>query len=353
MTPSTVPADSLLAATLARIVPTDADALAAAEARQLQLTKPAGSLGQLETLGNRLAAIYRECPPPVPEPALACVFAADHGVQAHGVSPWPQEITWQMGANVLGGGASINVLARHVGADLLLYDLGILSPLPAHPMLREHRLAAGTADFTVGPAMTQGQALEAIEIGITAALEAVASGYRCLIPGEVGIGNTTPSAALISVFTGRGPGEVTGRGAGAPDEMVERKKACVARGIEVNGAAASVGGFEHAAMVGLILGAAASQVPLILDGVIACSAALTAVALCPDALGYLIAGHDGAEPGIRASLEVLGLEPVLALDLRLGEGSGAAPALPVVQAAAKILREMATFESAGVTSEHE
>ena len=348
---------TLLARTLASIAPADREAQTAAEARQLTLTKPPGALGQLEDLGNRLAAIAGACPPPVPEPAAVCVFAGDHGVHAQGVSPWPQEVTTQMVANMLGGGAAVSVLARHAGAELRVYDVGVASPLPDDPTLRGRPIAPGTADLTTGPAMTADQCATAIEAGITAALDAVADGHRCLIPGEVGIGNTTPAAALIAVFTGRPTAEVTGTGAGADPETLRRKIDLVTRAIARDGvraddplsALASVGGFEHAAIVGLILGGAASRVPVILDGVVSCSAALVATALCPDALGYLIAGHAGVEPGIRAALDALSLAPVVALDMRLGEGSGALTALPIVQASAKILREMATFDSAGVS----
>lgn len=343
--------------TLPVVPPLDAAARAAAERRQLTLTKPPGALGQLEGLGNQLAGIFGQCPPPVPEPALVCVFAGDHGVQAHGVSPWPQEVTVQMVANMLTGGASVNVLARHAGADVLVYDVGVAHEIPVTEGLRSYRIADGTADMSAGPAMTPEQCAAALEVGAQAARDAIAAGYRCLMAGEVGIGNTTASAALVSVFTGRPAAEVTGSGAGAVGEALERKKALVAQAIEVNGASASdplaalaaLGGFEHVAMVGYILAAASERVPVILDGVIVCAAALVASALSPNVRGYLIAGHEGREPGIRAALESLRLTPVVALDMRLGEGSGALAALPIVQASAKILREMATFDSAGVS----
>jgi len=349
--------DTLLDRTLAAITPVDATTLAKAEARQLELLKPPGALGRLESLGNTLAAIYGQCPPPMPTPAVVCVFAADHGVQAQGVSPWPQEVTVQMVRSILAGGASVNVLARHTGAHVRVYDVGTLQELPEDAMLRNRRIAAGTADITRGPALTPEQCLQAIEVGIEAAREAVADGYRCLIAGEVGIGNTTPSAALISVFTGQPAAQVTGPGAGAEGDRLQRKKEVVARAIQVNGATAAdplatlaaVGGLEHAAITGFLLGAAARRVPLILDGAIVCSAALAAVALAPDVRGYLIAGHDGAEPGIRAALDTLQLTPVIDMDLRLGEGSGALTALPIVQASAAILRDMATFASFGVS----
>lgn len=347
---------TLLERTLAAIRPVDEAARTAAETRQLDLTKPPGALGQLEQIGNQLAAIAGSCPPPVPEPALLCIFAGDHGVQRHGVSPWPQEVTGQMVANMLNGGAAANVLARSVGADVAVIDVGTLTGMD-DPRLVDRRLAPGTADLATGPAMTRDQAAAGLEIGIATAADAVAAGYQVLLPGEVGIGNTTPAAALIAVFTGHPAAEVTGSGAGAHGDALVRKVRLVADAIadrqvradDPLGALAEVGGFEHAAIAGLILGAAAARIPVVLDGVIACAGALVAVALCPDVQGYLIAGHAGTEPGIGAALAALGLAPVVSLDLRLGEGTGAALALPVVQASARILREMATFSSAGVS----
>ena len=345
-----------LAQTLQQIVPVDETAREASETRQLDLTKPPGSLGRLETLGNQLSAIAGSCPPPVPEPALLCIFAGDHGVHAQGVSPWPQEVTIQMVANMLNGGAGGNVLARTVGADVAVIDVATMAPLD-DPRLVNRHLAFGTADLSRGPAMTREQAVAALEVGIDMARTAVADGYRVLLPGEVGIGNTTAAAALIAVFTGRPAAEVTGSGAGAYGDALVAKAALIARAIEERGvtaddpvaALAEVGGFEHAAIAGLLLGAAAERVPVILDGVIACASALVAVALCPAVRGYLIAGHLGAEPGIAAAASVLELTPVVGLDMRLGEGTGAALALPIVQASARVLREMATFSSAGVS----
>lgn len=330
--------------------------------RHATLTKPQNSLGYLEDLGAQLSAIYGQCPPPLPLPARVCVFAGDHGVQAQKVSPWPQTITEQMALNIVHGGAAINVLARHAGADVVLYNVGMLCELPTSETCINRRIAAGTNDMTKGPAMTEEQAFEALEVGIQAALDAVAAGKKCLIAGELGIANTTPAAALIRVFTGSGIAEVTGRGAGADDEMLERKQAVIASAIAVNQinrkkpieVLAEVGGFEHAAMAGLMLGAAASKVPVILDGAIACSAALVAAQICPDTKGYMIAGHLGEEPGIRAALDHLGLRGLLELNLCLGEGSGAAAALPLVTAAAKIMTEMASFgDESGVSGEKE
>lgn len=351
---------NLLARTLDEIVEVSAGAYADAEAQQLQLTKPPGSLGRLEQLGNQLSAIAGQCPPPDPAPALVCVFAGDHGVQAgQKVSPWPQEVTQQMAINIANGGAAVSVLARNSGASVRVFDVGMLAPVVSETVV-DVNVARGTSDLSVGAAMSLEDAARAVEVGITAARQAVADGYRCLVMGEVGIGNTTPSAALISVFTGASPAEVTGRGTGADDEMLARKIAVIERGIRRNRASADdplaalagVGGLEHAALVGLVLGGAAAHIPVVVDGVIASSAALVAVALAPTASGYLIAAHRGVEAGIGVALAKLGLEPVVELDMRLGEGSGAATVLPIIRGAALILREMATFTSAGVSGKN-
>ncbi len=352
-----VPPGSLLALTIAAISPVVEEVRAEAESYQLQLTKPPGSLGRLESLGNQLAAISGQCPPPDPAPALVGVFAGDHGVQAaQQVSPWPQEVTRQMALNIAAGGAAVSVLARNAGASVRVYDVGMAEPVD-DPRVLDVNVRRGTDDLSVGPALSLADAQRAVEVGIEAAQQAISEGFRCLVMGEVGIGNTTPSAALISVFTDSDPGLVTGRGTGADDEMLTRKIQVIADGIRVNAASADdplaalagVGGLEHAALAGFVLGGAAARVPVIIDGVIASSAALAAVALAPGAAGYLIAGHQGAEVGIAAALEQLGLDPVVAFDLRLGEGSGAATILPIVRGAALILREMATFASAGVS----
>ena len=321
------------------------------------LTKPRGSLGALEDLGTRLCGMYGECPPPLPEPVAIAVFAADHGVHAQGVSPWPQEVTTQMVGNFLAGGAVINAFGRQVGAEVTVVDVGVAGEVTPAPGLMARKVAAGTADMTQGPAMTPAQVQAAIEVGIDVARDLVAQGNRLLVTGDMGIANTTASAALISIFTGLDVAEVTGRGTGIDDAMLEKKVAVIKTAIKVNGATtqdpvaalAGVGGLEHAAVVGSLLAAAALRTPVILDGVIACSAALVARAVAPDAADYWVAGHRSVEPGASAALVHLALVPLVDLDLRLGEGSGAALAVPLVQAAARILREVATFDSAGVT----
>ncbi|MFH9422110.1 nicotinate-nucleotide--dimethylbenzimidazole phosphoribosyltransferase [Streptomyces sp. NPDC017529] len=354
--PGEAPAN-LLQETLQGIRPLDAKALGEAWERQKRMTKPAGALGMLEIISAQLCGLSRKCPPPIPEPAAVAVFAGDHGVHAQGVTPWPQEVTAQMVANFLGGGAVCNAFANQVGAEVCVVDVGVAADLPATPGLLPRKIRPGTADFTVGPAMSHDEVLRAIEVGIETARDLVAAGNKALITGEMGIANTTTSAALISVYTDADPVEVTGRGTGINDETHARKVDVVRRALELHrpdpgdpiGVLAAVGGLEHAAMAGLILGGASLRTPVILDGVSAGAAALVARAIAPEALAACIAGHRSAEPGHVAALNKLGLRPLVDLDLRLGEGTGALLALPVVQSAARAMHEVATFDSAGVT----
>ncbi|MFI0715737.1 nicotinate-nucleotide--dimethylbenzimidazole phosphoribosyltransferase [Streptomyces inhibens] len=347
----------LLQETLQGIRPLDAKALGEAWERQKRMTKPAGALGMLEIISAQLSGLSRKCPPPIPEPAAVAIFAGDHGVHAQGVTPWPQEVTGQMVANFLGGGAVCNAFANQVGAEVCVVDVGVAGELPATPGLLPRKVRAGTADFTAGPAMTQEDVLKAIEVGIETARDLVAAGNKALLTGEMGIANTTTSAALIAVYTGVDPAEVTGRGTGINDETHARKVDVVRRALELHqpdpadpiGVLTAIGGLEHAALVGLILGGASLRTPVILDGVSAGAAALVARAIAPEALAACIAGHRSAEPGHVAALNKLGLRPLVDLDLRLGEGTGALLALPVVQSAARAMHEVATFDSAGVT----
>ncbi|WP_244176762.1 nicotinate-nucleotide--dimethylbenzimidazole phosphoribosyltransferase [Streptomyces albus] len=347
----------LLAETLQGIRPLDAKALGEAWERQKRMTKPAGALGMLEIISAQLSGLSRKCPPPIPEPAVVAIFAGDHGVHAQGVTPWPQEVTAQMVANFLGGGAVCNAFARQIGAEVCVIDVGVTGDLPATPGLLPRKIRAGTGDFTAGPALEREEVLRAIEVGIETARDLVAAGNKALLTGEMGIANTTVSAALISVFTEKDPAEVTGRGTGISDETHARKVEVVRRGLELHrpdpedpiGVLAAVGGLEHAALVGLILGGASLRTPVILDGVSAGAAALAARAIAPESLAACIAGHRSAEPGHVAALTKLGLRPLIDLDLRLGEGTGALLALPVVQSAARAMHEVATFDSAGVT----
>ncbi|MFD7032792.1 nicotinate-nucleotide--dimethylbenzimidazole phosphoribosyltransferase [Streptomyces sp. NPDC059917] len=347
----------LLSETVASIRPLDAKALGEAWERQKRMTKPAGALGMLEIISAQLSGLSRVCPPPIPEPAAVAIFAGDHGVHAQGVTPWPQEVTTQMVANFLGGGAVCNAFANQVGAEVCVIDVGVAGDLPATPGLLPRKVRPGTADLSVGPAMSREEAVAAIEVGIETARDLVAAGNKALLTGEMGIANTTVSAALISVFTGVDPAEVTGRGTGINDETHTRKVEVVRRALELHqpdpsdpvGVLAAIGGLEHAAIVGLLLGGASLRTPVILDGVSAGAAALVARAIAPESLSACIAGHRSAEPGHVAALNTLGLRPLVDLDLRLGEGTGALLALPLVQSAARAMHEVATFDSAGVT----
>lgn len=347
---------SLLSQTISAIRPACRRAVEEADARQACLTKPPGSMGQLEDLGAQLAGIARTCPPPVPLRPAVAVFAADHGVHAQGVTPWPQEVTAQMVANFASGGAVVNVLARQVGARVTVVDVGVASDLAEAANLLQRKVAHGTRDLATGPAMTREQVRQALETGITVAGDLVEAGADLLVTGDMGIANTTASAALIAALTRSEPAAVTGRGTGIDDLTLQRKTAVVQRALarvdrsEPLTVLAEIGGLEHAALAGYLLGGAASGVPVVLDGVIAVSAALVASALCPAATDYWVAGHVSVEPGARAALDHLGLEPLLDLHLRLGEGSGAVLAVPLVQSAARLLSEVATFESAGVSA---
>ena len=349
--------DAMLAETIAAIAGPDPAAIAAARERQAALTKPPGSLGVLEDVSVQLAGLAGTCPAPLPEPAAVAIFAADHGVHAQGVTPWPQEVTAQMVANFLAGGAVINALAAQSGAEVVVVDIGVAAELAAAPGLLDCKVRPGTRDMTLEPAMTRDEAMQAVQNGIEVARDLVAGGTRCLLTGDMGIANTTASAALVAAFTGSAPQAVTGRGTGVDDETLARKVAVVERALALHrpdpadpiGVLAAVGGLEHAGLAGFILGAAAARVPVVLDGVIACAAALVARALAPHSTAAMIAGHRSVEPGASVALDALGLTPLVDLDLRLGEGSGAVLALPLVQGAARVLRDVATFDSAGVT----
>jgi nicotinate-nucleotide--dimethylbenzimidazole phosphoribosyltransferase len=348
---------TLLDDTLGRIRPLDAAAVAEARDRQDRLTKPRGSLGVLEELSAQLAGLAGSCPPPVPEPAAVAVFAGDHGVHARGVTAWPQEVTAQMVGNFIAGGAVVNALAAPAGATVRVVDVGVAADLAATPGLSVAKVRPGTADFTARPAMSRADALRAVEAGIQVARDLVADGAGCLLGGDMGIANTTPSAALIAAFTRTDPAAVTGRGAGIDAATWQRKVDVVRAALTRHqpdagdplGVLAAVGGLEHAALTGFFLSAAALRVPVVLDGVTPCAAALAAQAVAPDSAAAFVAGHRSMEPGASTALAFLALRPLLDLDLRLGEGSGALLALPLVQASARVLRDVATFDGAGVT----
>jgi nicotinate-nucleotide--dimethylbenzimidazole phosphoribosyltransferase len=342
--------------------PLDEAAMAEARARQDRLTKPRGALGRLEELSVHLAGIAGVCPPPVPSPATVAVFVADHGVVVEGVTPWPQEVTAQMVTNFVSGGAAINVLARAAGASVTVIDVGVATPLPPScddaPGLLRHPLGAGTANLVEEPAMDLAACRAALDLGAQLAVQFVAFGARALVTGEMGIGNTTAAAALAAALTGRPPSEVTGRGTGVDDIGLARKTAVVERALARHRQAvaagpletlAALGGYEIAALAGFVVGGAGAGVPVLLDGLIADVALLAAERMVPGVAARCIAGHRSVEPGAAAVLDELGLVPVLDLDLRLGEGTGACLALPIVEAAARILTGMATFDAAGVT----
>jgi nicotinate-nucleotide--dimethylbenzimidazole phosphoribosyltransferase len=347
--------DARLARLLGEVGPPDTLAMRDARDRQAQLTKPAGSLGVLEDVSVRLAGISGACPPPVPARPVVAVFAGDHGVHAQGVTPWPQEVTASMVENLRAGGAAVNVLARGAGADVYVVDLGVAGAVAHGRTVLDHRIRAGTSDLATGPAMTRDEAVRGLLAGVAVAHRLVDEGYDCLLTGDMGIANTTPSAALVAALTGAAPRDVTGRGTGIDDATLARKVAVVTAALDDRpmagdpvGALASVGGFEHAGLAGFVLGAAARRVPVILDGLVSGSAALVAAALAPASVAYCFAGHRSVEPGHAVALAQLGLRPLLDLDLRLGEGTGAVLAFPVVASAAAVLGEMATFDAAGV-----
>lgn len=342
----------------------DEAAEAAARARQESLTKPPGSLGRLEELAIQLAGI-RGTPLPSLSRRAVIVMAADHGVAAEGVSAYPAEVTRQMVLNFLRGGAAIDVLARQAGARVVVINIGVRGPLPlaesvapSHPDCtgRDRRIAPGTASMTRGPAMSRTEAEAAISVGIETALEEADRGLDLVAAGEMGIGNTTAAAAITAALTGAEPARVTGRGTGVSGEALERKVRAVETALAVNrpdpddplGVLATVGGLEIAGLVGVMLGAASRRIPVVIDGYISGAAALVACTLSPGVKPFLVAGHRSAEPGHRVILEHLGLSPLLDMGMRLGEGTGAVLAFHILDAAVLTLRDMATFEEAGV-----
>jgi len=346
---------TLLDQTLARITPPDPAISRRTQALLDGKTKPRGSLGRLEELACRFAAARGTPVPELPVKAVV-VMAGDHGVAAEGVSAFPQEVTWQMVANFVRGGAAINVLSRQAGAEVIVADLGVKQPVDL-PGVRAVRIGAGTGNIAREPAMTRAQAVAALEAGIGIAEELAARGVTLVATGEMGIANTTPAAALAAHFTGVEAAAITGRGTGVDDAGLARKIEVVRRALSLHSGAARdpldalarLGGFEIAGLAGLVLGAAARRVAVLVDGFISSAAALAAVRLAPAAAGFLVAGHRSVEPGHRHVLAALDARPLLELELRLGEGTGAALAMHLVEAAIRILREMATFADAGVS----
>jgi nicotinate-nucleotide--dimethylbenzimidazole phosphoribosyltransferase len=341
---------------LTQIQPLDPVAMEAARVRQNTLTKPLGSLGRLEQISIQAAGIKGE-PIPVIEKKVVLVMAGDHGVVQEGVSAYPQAVTSQMLANFLNGGAAINVLARHTGTKVVVVDMGIASDLDPHPDLITHKTGYGTANIARGPAMSRAQAVECVLAGAEICLKQIGNGMDILATGEMGIGNTTPSAAIAAVLTGQPVEAIAGRGTGIDDQGLERKIEVIRKSLETNrpnpkdglDVLEKVGGFEIGGLAGAMLAAAANRRPILIDGFISTAAAMIAVSLAPVLREYLIAAHTSMERGHHLMMEWLKLEPLLDLQMRLGEGTGAVLAMSLVEAACKILAEMATFEEAGVS----
>ncbi|MBV5339453.1 MAG: nicotinate-nucleotide--dimethylbenzimidazole phosphoribosyltransferase [Deltaproteobacteria bacterium] len=342
--------------TFSRIKPVSRELLQQVQMRLDNKTKPPGSLGRLEEFARRIVAISGN-----PDPDLAkkviFTFAGDHGVTEEGVSLFPREVTAQMVLNFLSGGAGINVLARHVGADVRVVDVGVDYDFKDTVGLIQKKVARGTKNFSKGPAMCREEMITAVTVGIELADQCRAEGVGLVGTGEMGIGNTTPSSAIIAVISGKTVAEVTHRGTGIGDEALANKIRVIERGLALNkpdprdplDVLAKVGGLEIAAIAGLVLGCAANSIPVVIDGFISTAGALIASELNPNVRDYVFAAHESVEIGHSFMLERIGAEPILDLQFRLGEGTGAALAMTLIEAGVKILREMATFEQAGVS----
>ncbi len=347
---------TLVDQTIAAIGPLDADAVAAAEARQGVLTKPPGSLGRLESLSIQLAGVFGQPIPQITGKAVI-VVAGDHGVASEGVSAYPAEVTPQMVFNFLAGGAAINALSGHAGAEITVIDAGVAVDLDPQPGLTIAKVGYGAANIAAGPAMSRDDAIRCLEIGINAANTSADGGANLIAGGDMGIGNTTPSAAITAAIIGADVATVTGRGTGVDDAGLEGKIAIIRRALDVNqpdgndglDVLIKVGGYEIGVLAGVMLGAASRNCAVIVDGFISGAAALIAWRLCPQIAERYIAAHRSVEPGHNVGLQAMGLTPLLDMNMRLGEGTGAALAMHIVEASAKVLSEMATFAEAGVS----
>lgn len=356
---------------LSKIQPVNPEWYEIAQRRLDNLTKPPGSLGRLEEFARRLVAITEERMPSINKKAIF-TFAGDHGITEERVSAYPKEVTAQMVFNFLRGGAGINVLARHARADVIVIDISVDydfgdSGVPKNSQnfwggskgLLNLKVVHGTKNFTKGPAMTRDEAIRCIEVGIELANAYAKRGYRIFATGEMGIGNTTPSSAIASVLTGRPVEEVTGKGTGISDAALMKKIEVIKRGIAINSpdpsdpidVLAKVGGAEIGGIAGLVLGAAANRIPIVIDGFISTAGALVAYCIEPKTRDYMFGAHNSVEIGHKAMLDKLGLRPILDLDLRLGEGTGAVLAMLMIEAGLKIYKEMATFDEAGVSKD--
>ncbi|MGI5876687.1 MAG: nicotinate-nucleotide--dimethylbenzimidazole phosphoribosyltransferase [Dethiobacteria bacterium] len=345
----------LLEKTIERIRELDQEAMEKARGYQKNLIKPYGSLGMLEDVAIKIAGITGEAKPLLENKAVI-TCAGDHGVAAQNVSVADQEVTQQMVRGFLNGGAAINVITRHVGARVICVDVGIAKPIE-DPRLKVHRVGPGTNNIATGPAMTLEQARAAVEAGIEVATEEIQGGTQLLATGDMGIGNTTPSTAILAAFTGFPVDLITGKGTGIDHAAMQRKARIVEQALEVNkpdardglDVLAKVGGFEIGAIAGVILAAAASRVPVVIDGFISGAGAMIARALAPRSVDFMLASHLSEEPGHKVMITWLGVRPMLHMNMRLGEGTGAALSFTLIDAALKIVREMATFDEAGVS----
>ena len=342
--------------TIKKILPVRSEFIEKAQKRLDSLTKPQGSLGRLEEFAKRLVAIKEETMPEIDKKVIF-TFAGDHGVAEEGVSAYPGEVTKQMVFNILRGGAGINVLARHANADVLVIDIGVDFDFGDIEGLFARKVIRGTKNMRHGPAMTKVEAIHCINAGISLAEEYAIKGYGIFGTGEMGIGNTTPSSAIAAVLTGRQVSKVTGKGTGIGDDKLKHKIKVIEDAISINkpdpedpvDVLAKIGGAEIGGIAGLILGAAAQRVPVVIDGFISTAGALIAYCLEPNTKDYMFAAHNSVEIGHKAMLDKIGLQPVLNLNLRLGEGTGAALAMLIIEAGLKIYKEMATFDEAGVS----
>jgi len=341
--------------TLAKIEPLKEEFFQKAQKRLDNLTKPQGSLGRLEDFAKRYVAITENLNPKI-QNKFIFTFAGDHGVVEEGISAFPKEVTGQMVLNFIAGGAGVNVLARHVGAEVVVVDIGVAHDFEPTNGLLIRKIARGTQNMSKGPAMSIEEAINAINVGIDIANEYAGGGADIFGTGDMGIGNTTPSSAILAVITGEPVGRITGRGTGIDDQTLERKMGVIEKSISINNpnpkdpldVLAKLGGFEIAGIAGLIIGAAANRVPTVVDGFISTAGALIATEINPLIKSYIFASHQSAEPGHRIMLERIGLKPMLDLSLKLGEGTGAALGISLVDAGVKILTEMATFGDADV-----
>ncbi len=347
----------LLRQTVGSIKALDQESMKLARERSDSLIKPPGSLGAMEEVVVRMAGIYGNPTPPIGE-KVVMVMAGDHGVVAEGVSAFPQEVTPQMVMSFLRGGAAINVLSRHAGARVIITDVALAAPPIDDPRVNQCRIKNGTENMAKGPAMSREEAVQGIELGIRLAQEQIEQGVKMVATGDMGIGNTTPSTAILAVFSGIDVEDITGRGTGLNDQGLKLKQRVIRKAIEINqpdfldgiDVLAKVGGLEIAAMAGVILGAAAKRIPVVIDGFISGAAALIAKAIAPISVEYMLASHLSQEPGHKMMLKELGLKPLLHLDMRLGEGTGAATAFLIFDGALKCHNEMLTFAEAGVSN---